>query len=120
LCYMPCPSHPPSFDNSNYTWQKVQVMTFEYRWLVEVRSPSGGWTRSQMKWTRISELLKSTWQAGNVMLKLHNNRLLKLTTCEKKWQQGRVPNPVSFRAHAVHDWVLGGLQGDSSNAQNIC
>jgi hypothetical protein len=26
LCYMPCPSHPPWFDHSNYTWQRAQVM----------------------------------------------------------------------------------------------
>jgi hypothetical protein len=25
-CYMPCPSHPPWLDNSNYTWRRVQVM----------------------------------------------------------------------------------------------
>jgi hypothetical protein len=25
-CYMPCPSHPPWLDNSNYTWRTVQVM----------------------------------------------------------------------------------------------
>jgi hypothetical protein len=34
-CYMPCPSHPPSLDHSNYTWRRVQVMkllkaTFPY------------------------------------------------------------------------------------------
>jgi hypothetical protein len=26
-CYMPCPSHPPWLDHSNYTWRRVQVMT---------------------------------------------------------------------------------------------
>jgi hypothetical protein len=26
LCYMPCPSHSPSLDHSNYIWQRVQVM----------------------------------------------------------------------------------------------
>jgi hypothetical protein len=26
LSYMPCPSHPPSLDHSNYTWRRVQVM----------------------------------------------------------------------------------------------
>jgi hypothetical protein len=26
VCYMPCPSHPPWFDHSNYTWRRVQVM----------------------------------------------------------------------------------------------
>jgi hypothetical protein len=26
LCYMPCPSHPPLLDRSNYTWRRVQVM----------------------------------------------------------------------------------------------
>jgi hypothetical protein len=25
-CYMPCPSHPPWLDHSNYTWRRVQVM----------------------------------------------------------------------------------------------
>jgi hypothetical protein len=25
-CYMVCQSHPPSLDNSNYTWRRVQVM----------------------------------------------------------------------------------------------
>jgi hypothetical protein len=25
-CYMPCPSHPPWLDNSNYTWRTIQVM----------------------------------------------------------------------------------------------
>jgi hypothetical protein len=25
-CYMPCPSHLPSLDHSNYTWRRVQVM----------------------------------------------------------------------------------------------
>jgi hypothetical protein len=25
-CYMPCPSHTPSLDHSNYTWRRVQVM----------------------------------------------------------------------------------------------
>jgi hypothetical protein len=24
-CYMPCPSHPPWLDHSNYTWRRVQV-----------------------------------------------------------------------------------------------
>jgi hypothetical protein len=24
-CYMPCPSHPPSIDHSNYTWRILQV-----------------------------------------------------------------------------------------------
>jgi hypothetical protein len=23
---MPCPSHPPRLDHSNYTWRRVQVM----------------------------------------------------------------------------------------------
>jgi hypothetical protein len=27
-CYMPCPSHPPWLDHSNYTWRKIQVMKF--------------------------------------------------------------------------------------------
>jgi hypothetical protein len=27
-CYMPCPSHPPSLDHSNYVWRGVQVMKF--------------------------------------------------------------------------------------------
>jgi hypothetical protein len=26
LCYMPCPSHPPWLNHSNYTWKRVQVM----------------------------------------------------------------------------------------------
>jgi hypothetical protein len=26
LCYMPCPSHPPLLDDSNYIWRRVQVM----------------------------------------------------------------------------------------------
>jgi hypothetical protein len=26
VCYMPCPCHPPWFDHSDYTWQRVQVM----------------------------------------------------------------------------------------------
>jgi hypothetical protein len=25
-CYMPCPSHPPQLDCSNYTWRRVQIM----------------------------------------------------------------------------------------------
>jgi hypothetical protein len=25
-CYMPCPSHPPWLEHSNYTWRRVQVM----------------------------------------------------------------------------------------------
>jgi hypothetical protein len=25
-CYMPCPSHPPWLDHSNYIWRRVQVM----------------------------------------------------------------------------------------------
>jgi hypothetical protein len=25
-CYMPCPSHPPWLDDSNYTWRRVQFM----------------------------------------------------------------------------------------------
>jgi hypothetical protein len=25
---MPCPSHPPWLDRSNYTWRRVQVMKF--------------------------------------------------------------------------------------------
>jgi hypothetical protein len=24
--YIPCPSHPPWLDHSNYTWRRVQVM----------------------------------------------------------------------------------------------
>jgi hypothetical protein len=28
LCYMPCPSHPPWLDHSNYTWRRVQVTKF--------------------------------------------------------------------------------------------
>jgi hypothetical protein len=24
-CYMPCPSHPPQLDYSNYTWRRVQI-----------------------------------------------------------------------------------------------
>jgi hypothetical protein len=27
-CYMPCPSHPPWVDHSNYTWQGIQVTKF--------------------------------------------------------------------------------------------
>jgi hypothetical protein len=26
LCYVPCPSHPPWLEYSNYTWRRVQVM----------------------------------------------------------------------------------------------
>jgi hypothetical protein len=26
ICYMPCPPHPPSFDQYNYTWRGVHVM----------------------------------------------------------------------------------------------
>jgi hypothetical protein len=25
-CYIPCPSHPPWLDHSNYTWRRVKVM----------------------------------------------------------------------------------------------
>jgi hypothetical protein len=25
-CYIPCPSHPPLLDHSNYTWQRVKFM----------------------------------------------------------------------------------------------
>jgi hypothetical protein len=25
-CYMPCPSHPPRLDHSNYTWRIVEIM----------------------------------------------------------------------------------------------
>jgi hypothetical protein len=25
-CYMPCPSHPPRLDHSNYIWQIVQII----------------------------------------------------------------------------------------------
>jgi hypothetical protein len=25
-CYIPCPSHPPWLDHSNYVWRGVQVM----------------------------------------------------------------------------------------------
>jgi hypothetical protein len=25
-CYMPCPSHPPWLDHSNYVWRGVQVL----------------------------------------------------------------------------------------------
>jgi hypothetical protein len=28
-CYMPCPSHPPWLDHSNYTCRRVQVMKIE-------------------------------------------------------------------------------------------
>jgi hypothetical protein len=28
LCYMPCLSHPPWLDHSNYTWRRAQVMKF--------------------------------------------------------------------------------------------
>jgi hypothetical protein len=31
-CYMPCPSHPPWLDHSNYTWRRGQVMT--HLWLI--------------------------------------------------------------------------------------
>jgi hypothetical protein len=27
-CYMPCPSHPPWLDHSNYVWRGVQVINF--------------------------------------------------------------------------------------------
>jgi hypothetical protein len=27
-CYMPCQSHPPWLDHSNYTWRRVKVMKF--------------------------------------------------------------------------------------------
>jgi hypothetical protein len=27
---MPCPSHPPWLDHSNYTWRRVQVMKQMY------------------------------------------------------------------------------------------
>jgi hypothetical protein len=27
-CYIPCPSHPPLLDHSNYTWRRLQVMKF--------------------------------------------------------------------------------------------
>jgi hypothetical protein len=27
-CYMPCSSHPPWLDYSNYSWRRVQVMKF--------------------------------------------------------------------------------------------
>jgi hypothetical protein len=26
---MPCPSHPPWLDHSNYTWRRVQVMKLD-------------------------------------------------------------------------------------------
>jgi hypothetical protein len=29
-CYMPCPSHPPWLDHSNYTWTRVQVMKLNH------------------------------------------------------------------------------------------
>jgi hypothetical protein len=29
-CYMPHPSHPPWLDNSNYTWQTIQVMNADH------------------------------------------------------------------------------------------
>jgi hypothetical protein len=30
---MPCPSHPPWHDHSNYTWRRVQVMKLLIMWL---------------------------------------------------------------------------------------
>jgi hypothetical protein len=27
-CYMPCPSHPPWLDHSNYTWRRVQSYSY--------------------------------------------------------------------------------------------
>jgi hypothetical protein len=30
-CYTPCPSHPPSLNHSNYTWQRVQVYGVKIR-----------------------------------------------------------------------------------------
>jgi hypothetical protein len=34
-CYVPCPSHPPGLDHSNYTWRRVQVIK-----LLIMRHPS--------------------------------------------------------------------------------
>jgi hypothetical protein len=42
-CHMPCQSHPPSLDHSNYTWWRVQVMTdafFYLFWEVCLKCPS--------------------------------------------------------------------------------
>jgi hypothetical protein len=38
-CHMPCHSHPPWLDDSNYTWRRLQIASgneiqnFEIRWL---------------------------------------------------------------------------------------
>jgi hypothetical protein len=35
LCCMPCPSHPPWLDHSNYTWRSVQVMNI-HRFIIRL------------------------------------------------------------------------------------
>jgi hypothetical protein len=39
---MPCPSHPPWLDHSNYTWRRVQVMKLFGRYAVwiSIRTPT--------------------------------------------------------------------------------
>jgi hypothetical protein len=40
---MPCPSHPPWLDHSNYTWRRVQVMKF----LTSLLLDGGEWSPSR-------------------------------------------------------------------------
>jgi hypothetical protein len=44
-CYIPCPSHPPRLDESNYTWRRLRFMTLlitqfsptSYCWISNVK-----------------------------------------------------------------------------------
>jgi hypothetical protein len=37
---MPCPSHPPWLDHSNYAWRRAQVMKLVFNYLALISAPS--------------------------------------------------------------------------------
>jgi hypothetical protein len=54
---MPCPSHPPWFDHSNFTWRRAQVMKLL---IMQFSSTSCHFISLQSKYSSQHPVLKST------------------------------------------------------------
>jgi hypothetical protein len=70
---MPCPSHPPSLDHSNYTWRRVQVMK-----LLIVQFPQTTVTSSLF--------------GPNILLSTLPSNTLSLCSSLKNWDQDSPPH----------------------------
>jgi hypothetical protein len=77
---MPCPSHPPWLDHTNYAWRRVKVMKL----LIMKFSPSScHYISLWPKYSPLHPVLKHPHQMNPILLKVHKTSFTNETKCSR-------------------------------------